>query len=73
MRWAGARAEAGGRDPQGTTEPTPMVHPTRRKTINDTASRVEPGTQARHVSTPAPGYQTQGETEYEPASSNKAT
>lgn len=33
-RRAGARAEAGGRDPQGTTEPTPMVHPTGKKTIH---------------------------------------
>ena len=28
----------GGRDPQGTTEPAPMVYSTRRKTINDIAS-----------------------------------
>ena len=49
--WAGAWAEVDGCDPQGTKEPTPMVYPTRRKAINDIASRIEPGTQVRRVFT----------------------
>ena len=70
--WAGAWAEVGGRDPQGTKEPTPMVYPTRRKAINDIAfpGRAWYTSQTRLHS--ALGYRTQGEAEHDFVSSNKA-
>ena len=70
--WAGAWAEVGGCDPQGTKEPTPMVYPTRRKAINDIAfpGRAWYTSQTRLHS--ALGYRTQGEAEHDFVSSNKA-
>ena len=61
--WAGAWAEVGGRHPQRTKEPTPMVYPTRSKAINDTASQVEPGTHDQKRLHSALGYRTPNEVE----------
>ena len=47
VRWAGARAEAGGRDPQGTAEPTRWSTTTRSRTTRDTATQAEPGTRSQ--------------------------
>ena len=70
--WAGAWAEVGGCDPQGTKEPTPMVYPTRRKAINDIAfpGRAWYTSQTRLHS--ALGYRTPNEAEHDLVSSNKA-
>ena len=70
--WAGAWAEVGGRHPQRTKEPTPMVYPTRSKAINDTASQVEPGTHDQKRLHSALGYRTQGEVEEEHRATRRA-
>lgn len=59
MRWAGARAEAGRRHPQGTRGSIRWSTTARNKTVRDIASQVEPDTQVRHSPTP-PGAQDTG-------------
>ena len=44
VRWAGARAEAGGRRPEGTRGSIRWSTTARSKATRDTASQVEPGT-----------------------------
>ena len=52
MRWAGARAEAGRRHPQGTRGSIRWSTTARSETVRDIASQVEPDTQVRHSPTP---------------------
>ena len=59
--WAGAWAEVGGHDPQGTSGPIRWSTTARSKAIQDTASQVEPGTHDQKRPRPAPGYRTQDE------------
>ena len=61
--WDNAWAEVGGRHPQGTKEPTPMVYPARSKAIRDTASQVKPGTHDQKRLHSALGYRTPNEVE----------
>ena len=56
--WAGARAEAGGRHPQGTRGPIRWPTTTRSKTIRDTAPlQADPGTHDQRRPHPAPRAQ----------------
>ena len=52
--WAGARAEAGGRDPQGTRGPIRWPTTASGKTARDTVSQVEPGAHEQRQPHPAP-------------------
>ena len=70
--WAGAWVEVGGRHPQGTKEPTPMVYPARSKAIRDTASQVKPGTHDQRQLRSAPGHRTQGEVHQEHRATRQA-
>lgn len=55
VRWAGAWAESFNATLKERKSPRRWSTTTRRKAINDIASRVEPGTQVRHVSTQRSG------------------
>ena len=74
--WAGARAEAGGRHPQGTRGPTRWPTTTRSKTIRDTApsgrARNKPGTHNQKQLHSALGHRTQGEVDQEHRATRQA-
>ena len=70
--WAGARAEAGGCDPQGTRGSIRWSTTARSKTIRDTASQVEPGTHDQKQLHSALGYRTPNEVEEEHRATRQA-
>ena len=72
VRWAGARAEAGGRDPQGTRGSTRWSTTARSKTTRDTASQVAPGTHDQKQLHSALGHRTQGEADQEHRAARQA-
>ena len=70
--WAGAWAEVGGCDPQGTRGSIRWSTTARSKTIRDTASQVEPGTHDQKQLHSALGHRTQGEADQEHRAARQA-
>ena len=65
MCWAGAWAEVGGCDPQGTRGSIRWFTTAKSKTTRDTAPQAEPGTHDQRQLHSALGHRTQGEVDQE--------